>query len=260
MRRRARRRVYAVTRRARPSPPTGSAARRSAGIQRSTTPRSAMLHRVPPAGHEQRLAGRPRQPRPGGLMASHRYLRDPSSVGHQPLYRVTAKKAGAGALKFHALGCRVDGGAGLPPGRCEKCRDSIADGYFRSLMRIDRRAARLTDGRPPGRDRGRRRVVARLRRACAAAARRDRTALRRLRPHRARRPRPRPLGPLGRALPGRVPVRPDRARRLPPVPPSPPRHGRVCRVWRGRAGQEPRSWRQGRTQELASRLQRQARA
>ena len=55
-------------------------------------------------------------------------------------YQPPATYTRSGRLKFHAVGCWVDGGEGLPRGVCRKCADSYVDQYFRSLMRIDRRA------------------------------------------------------------------------------------------------------------------------
>ncbi|MBB1482505.1 hypothetical protein H5392_01360 [Tessaracoccus sp. MC1865] len=59
-----------------------------------------------------------------------------SPHGYQPSHRYQR----SGRLKFHAVGCWVDGGAGLPRGVCEKCAESPVDEYLRSLMRVDRRA------------------------------------------------------------------------------------------------------------------------
>lgn len=68
---------------------------------------------------------------------AHGYLIHPENAGYQPPAR-EALTRGSGALKFHALGCRVDGGAGLPPGRCRKCREDQPEAMFvRSLMRAD---------------------------------------------------------------------------------------------------------------------------
>ena len=48
-----------------------------------------------------------------------------------------------GRVKFHAAGCWVNGGPGLP-GRvaCPKCADDADSYYERLLMALDRRAGR----------------------------------------------------------------------------------------------------------------------
>lgn len=65
----------------------------------------------------------------------------PDRAGYQLPNRSSVKGRGIGRLTFHALGCRVDGGRGLPPGVCLKCEDTVVDAYYKSLMRIDRRVA-----------------------------------------------------------------------------------------------------------------------
>lgn len=67
---------------------------------------------------------------------SHNYLKDPSRFGHQPPHRASK----TGRPLFHALGCRADGGPGLPPHACLKCGDDIADARIRLLMRMGERA------------------------------------------------------------------------------------------------------------------------
>lgn len=67
---------------------------------------------------------------------SHGYLRNPASFGWQPPH----KAATGGRLRFHAVGCRADGGTGLPPGTCQKCKSDAADEYRELLKRIDKRA------------------------------------------------------------------------------------------------------------------------
>lgn len=66
-------------------------------------------------------------------------LYHPENAGLQLQNRSSVNGKGVGRLRFHALGCRVDGGRGLPFGVCLKCADSVADAYVRTLMRIDRR-------------------------------------------------------------------------------------------------------------------------
>ena len=66
-------------------------------------------------------------------------LNHPDNAGYQLPNRSSVNGKGIGRLRYHALGCRVDGGAGLPAGQCLKCQDTVADAYFKNLMRIDRR-------------------------------------------------------------------------------------------------------------------------
>lgn len=72
-------------------------------------------------------------------MSRHGYLLVPSRAGFQPPHRANRNRAGYGRLRFHALGCRADGGDGLPPGTCGKCVQSATTEYRDSLMRLDRR-------------------------------------------------------------------------------------------------------------------------
>ncbi|MGC5584138.1 hypothetical protein ACPYOC_07305 [Ornithinimicrobium sp. W1665] len=72
-------------------------------------------------------------------MTRHGYLVIPTNAGHQLPNRTRAGK-GPGGLRFHALGCIVDGGSGLPPGVCDKCTDDISSRYVSTLMRVDRKA------------------------------------------------------------------------------------------------------------------------
>lgn len=46
----------------------------------------------------------------------------------------------SGRPRWHAAGCRTNGGA-LPPWRCPKCRSSISDDYEDLLRRLDRLSA-----------------------------------------------------------------------------------------------------------------------
>lgn len=39
-----------------------------------------------------------------------------------------------GVLRFHAVGCWVAGGPGLPPGVCQKCRDTPGAALSRLLV------------------------------------------------------------------------------------------------------------------------------
>lgn len=57
-----------------------------------------------------------------------------SPIGFQPRSR-----SASGRLINHATGCWVNGGAGLRPGVCKKCKDDTADDAIRSLMRSDRK-------------------------------------------------------------------------------------------------------------------------
>lgn len=64
-----------------------------------------------------------------------------NNLGYQPPARSTGRYD-VGRLLFHAIGCRVDGGQGLPPGVCLKCHDGgIVNQYYRTLMRVDMRVA-----------------------------------------------------------------------------------------------------------------------
>lgn len=63
----------------------------------------------------------------------HRYLRNPSSFGYQP------PASELGRYRHHAYGCAVDGGPGLPAGRCGKCAgpDSVETAFLAGLIRGD---------------------------------------------------------------------------------------------------------------------------
>lgn len=70
------------------------------------------------------------------------YLVKSPSLPHGSQPPQTAySRSGRGRLLFHAIGCRVDGGPGLPPGVCLKCLDTARNRYFEALMRSDRRVS-----------------------------------------------------------------------------------------------------------------------
>lgn len=57
------------------------------------------------------------------------------TLGYQPPHRYHGRSGGK--LKFHATGCRVDGGEGLPRGVCRKCVEGVLDDYWRGLKRLE---------------------------------------------------------------------------------------------------------------------------
>lgn len=61
-------------------------------------------------------------------------------IGYQHPARYINKKGIPGQLKFHMIGCRVDGGPGLPPGKCEKCGESVEKELVRFLASLDARS------------------------------------------------------------------------------------------------------------------------
>lgn len=78
------------------------------------------------------------RPTPAALpRTEHRYLRKATSYGYQPLATVAR-----GVYRYHAYGCRVDGGPGLPAGRCGKCSesDTVEKAFIAALLRLDQMA------------------------------------------------------------------------------------------------------------------------
>lgn len=56
-------------------------------------------------------------------------------AGYNPPNRYTTKRGTPGSLRFHAFGCRVSGGPGLPPGACAKCAEGETHAREMALLR-----------------------------------------------------------------------------------------------------------------------------